>query len=85
MNHNTGGSGWNPDPNYSGPIIRWEELLISDDALYATPVFDVNDDLGKKLNDKVENDFIRAASIGFRIVETSEDPELMLPDKPVRQ
>lgn len=79
LNHNTGGSFWGTDPNYSGPIIRWDDISKEEDSLIATPVFDLNDDLGKKVHDKVESDFIRAASIGFRIIETSEDPSLMLP------
>ncbi len=77
FNHKTGGSYWNPDPTYRGPIIRWEDITIDGTELKASPVFDINDPLGKTLSDKVENDFIRAASIGIRIVETSNDPALM--------
>jgi len=77
FNHNTGDNFWNNDPNYRGPIIRWEEIATEDNKLFATPVFDTDDPVGKDLNNKVEKDFIRAASIGFRIIETSNDPSLM--------
>lgn len=77
FNHNTGGSCWSPDPNYTGPVIRWEDIEADGDKLYANPIFDENDPTGKMLADKVANDFIRAASIGFRIIETSNDPALM--------
>ncbi|HLW09770.1 MAG TPA: HK97 family phage prohead protease [Fermentimonas sp.] len=62
---------------WSLPVGRWENIRIEGDKLLADPVFDLNDDQGKKIADKVENDFLRAASISFRIVETSDDPNLM--------
>ena len=71
------GNDWFPDSTYKGPIIRWENLRIDGSNLYATPIFDTKDEVGKAINDKVEDDFIRAASIGFRIIETSNDPDLM--------
>lgn len=77
FNHNTGDSFWSTDPTYRGPVIRWEDITIDGKELKGSPVFDVNDPIGKALSDKVENDFIRAASIGFRIIETSNDPALM--------
>lgn len=77
FNHNTGGYSWNRDPNYKGPIGRWDNLKVEDNELRADAVLDVEDDLGKVLNNKIENNFIRAASIGFRVIETSNDPSLM--------
>jgi HK97 family phage prohead protease len=64
---------------YNGPIGRWDEIKKSDGQLLANAIIDEDDPKGKILSNKVEKDFIRAASIGFRIIETSEDPKLMLP------
>jgi HK97 family phage prohead protease len=69
---------WGADV-YNGPIGRWENLKVEDGALKADSVFDVNDPKGKVIGDKVENDFLRAASIGFKILKVSEDPADMLP------
>jgi hypothetical protein len=77
FNHETGGW-WSNRNDYSGPVIRWENIKKEDGKLMADAVFDVSDKLGKQLQNKVENDFIRAASIGFRIISTSNDPTLML-------
>lgn len=77
FNHETGGW-WSNRSDYAGPIIRWEDVKKEEGKLYGSPVFDQKDPLGKQLHDKVEDDFIRAASIGFRIISTSNDPELML-------
>jgi len=69
---------WGADV-YNGPIGRWENLKVEDGALKADSVFDVNDPKGKLIGDKVENDFLRAASIGFKILKVSEDPADMIP------
>jgi hypothetical protein len=65
--------------NYKGPIGRWENLRTEGEQILADPVFDENDTLGAAISSKVENNFIRAASIGFEPIETSNDPKLMLP------
>jgi hypothetical protein len=64
---------------YNGPIGRWDNITVKDGQLLADPIIDANDPKGSILSSKVENDFIRAASIGFQIIETSEDPKLMMP------
>jgi len=64
---------------YNGPIGRWDNITTKDGQLLADPIIDANDPKGSILSSKVENDFIRAASIGFQIIETSEDPKLMMP------
>jgi HK97 family phage prohead protease len=68
---------WGSDV-YNGPIGRWENIRKEDGQLIAEPVIDTEDPKGKILAGKVENNFIRAASIGFRITETSDDPALRL-------
>jgi HK97 family phage prohead protease len=46
-------------------IGRWENVKIEDGKLYADAVFDTNSAKGKEVADKVENGFLKAASIGF--------------------
>jgi len=69
---------WGADV-YNGPIGRWDNIEKKESQLLADPVVDADDPKGAILSKKIENDFIRAASIGFQIIETSEDPKLMLP------
>lgn len=69
---------WGADV-YNGPIGRWDNIEKKEGQLLADPIIDADDPKGAILSKKVENDFIRAASIGFQIIETSEDPKLMLP------
>jgi HK97 family phage prohead protease len=46
-------------------IGRWENIRIEKNRLVATPVFDTDDPLGKETARKVENNFLRAASVGI--------------------
>lgn len=62
------------------PIGRWENIRVEGSRILADAVFDVEDPEAKKIADKVERGFIRAASIGtWPPEEVSEDPDLMLP------
>lgn len=61
------------------PIGRWENIRIEGGKLLADPVFDEEDEQGRKISGKVERDFLRASSISLRIIETSDDPDVMLP------
>jgi len=38
-----------------GVIGRWENIRVDSLQLFATPVFDTDDELGKKIAQKVEN------------------------------
>lgn len=69
LNHNDWGT----------PIGRWENIRIEDGKLMADPVFDLEDEEGKKIAGKVDRGFLRMASVGLRAIERSEEPELMLP------
>lgn len=62
---------------YNGPIGRWENIRKENGQLLADAVFDENDPTAKLIADKVANDFIRAASLGFQILATDETPENM--------
>ena len=60
------------------PIGRMENLRIDGDRLIGTPVFDENDEFAKQIANKWENGFLRMASAGIEIVETSDAPEHLL-------
>lgn len=61
------------------PIGHWEDIEVVDDILSATPVFDECDELSKVVAAKFEAGTFNAASIGMRIIETSEDKDYILP------
>ena len=61
------------------PPGRWENLKIEDGKIVAVPIFDETDVDAKKLKEKVENNFVRMASVGLVPIEWSDAPELMLP------
>jgi len=65
--------------DWDTPIGRWENIRIEDGKLMADPVFDLEDEEGKKIAGKVDRGFLRMASVGLRAIERSEEPELMLP------
>jgi len=46
-------------------IGRWENIKIESGKLYADAIFDINSAKGKEVADKVENGFLKAASIGI--------------------
>lgn len=60
------------------PIGRVDNLRIDGDRLIGTPVFDQNDEFAKKIEGKWENGFLRMASAGIEIIETSDAPEHLL-------
>lgn len=61
------------------PIGRIENLRIEGDKLIGTPVFDEKDEFARQIGQKWEDDFLRMFSAGIEILETSTDPEFMLP------
>ncbi len=66
--------------DWSLPIGRWENIRVSGTQILADPVFDMKDPRAADVARKVEEDFIRMASIGaWAPEEKSELPELMLP------
>lgn len=62
------------------PIGRWENMKLEEDgSLTGEPIFDLNDPFAKQIADKFENNFLRAASIGIRILEESDVKEDIKP------
>lgn len=60
------------------PIGRIDNLRTDGDRLIGTPVFDQNDEFAQKIESKWENGFLRMASAGIEIIETSDAPEHLL-------
>lgn len=60
------------------PIGKWENPRKENGTLYATPDFDMNDDFAKKIKSKVDNGYIRMASVSLIPVEWSDAPEYKL-------
>jgi len=66
--------------DWSYPIGRWENIRIEDGKIMADPVFDLKDDRGRLVSGKVEDNFIRMASIGaWPPEELSDDYSLKYP------
>lgn len=60
------------------PIGTMTNLRIDGDALIGTPVFDESDEFARSIKNKWESGFLRMVSAGLEIVETSDDPELLV-------
>jgi uncharacterized protein YdbL (DUF1318 family) len=65
--------------DYNLPIGRWENIRVEGEQILADAVFDMKDERAKQVAGKVEDDFLRAASIGAWAVETSDAAELQYP------
>lgn len=66
--------------DYSLPIGRWENIRVEGGKILADAVFDEGDPRAAEVKRKVENDFIRMASIGAWPPEEKSDAyDLMLP------
>lgn len=61
------------------PLGRWENIRVEGDKILADPVFDMEDEKGREIGGKVDRGFLCMASVGFRVIETSEDPGTFLP------
>lgn len=56
-------------------IGRWENLRVEDGKLLADAVFDTEDELGKKIEGKVERGFLKGCSMGLHIRKLSDGDE----------
>ncbi len=61
------------------PIGRMENIRIEGDKVIGTPVFDEKDEFAKRVGQKWEDGFLRMFSAGIEILETSSDPEVLIP------
>ncbi len=62
----------------TGVIGRWENLRKENGKLLADAVFDMDDEVGAKIAKKVENGFLKMASVSVKPVETSINPKDLL-------
>ena len=56
----------------SGIIGRWESIRIENNRLLADAVFDESEPLAKRIKEKIDNNFLRAASISIEPVRQEE-------------
>jgi len=62
------------------PIGFWKDFKVEGGEISMVPCFDIEDKgMGKKIGGKYKRKVLRAASIGIRIISTSESPDMMLP------
>lgn len=61
------------------PLGCWVEITLEDSGIYAEPKFDMNDPFAAKIASKVEQGFIKMASVGIEIIETSRDAKYLKP------
>lgn len=70
---------WRGDKDEVLPIGKWDNVRIEKGVLMADAVFDMNDEFAAKIADKVENGYIRMASLGIKVVETSRENKWIKP------
>lgn len=65
-----------------GVVLRWEDLRVDGDKVYAKPVINLSNAKGQQTVDEVENGFLNAASVGHLVaLEISKDPKDYLPNQ----
>ena len=63
----------------SKAIGHWEDIQIDGDVLSAVPVFDCVDELSTTIKKKFEAGTYNAASVGIKILGTSNNKDLLVP------
>lgn len=66
------------NPKGNEVIGKWTNLTKKDGKLVAEPVIDTDEKFAKTIAGKVDRGFLRMASVGIQIVETSSDPKYLL-------
>lgn len=61
------------------PIGRWDNIRVEKGQLLADAVFDENDEFAMRIADKVENGFVKMASVGITVIAISEEKKLLKP------
>jgi len=63
----------------AGVIIKWENIRIENDKIFATPVLNAEHPRAQSLAEEINNGFYAAASVGHIVpIETSDDITLKL-------
>lgn len=64
---------------YNKPIGHWQDIIVGDGKIIATPVFDEGDPEALDVKRKYENGDIKGASFGIDILELSDEPAYLKP------
>lgn len=64
---------------WSVPVGTAKNLTKADGKLYFSPEFDDDGEMGSTLKEKYEKGVMKGFSVGFKTVETSEEPSMLLP------
>lgn len=75
-NHN---SSWRGTKDEQLPIGRWDNIRVEGDRLLADAVLDDGDDFAKEIARKVDRGIINMCSMGFAVIEQSEDKSVIMP------
>lgn len=67
---------WGSD--YNGPVGKWLNIRQENNQWIADSDFDLKDAKADILAGKVDDDYLKAASFGIKILELSSDPAMML-------
>lgn len=70
---------WKGDEDEVLPIGIGVDLKVENGKIIVTPQFDMDDPFAAKIARKYEKGHIRAASLGLKIIEFSEDPKFLKP------
>lgn len=61
------------------PIGYWDNIRVENGKLLADAVFDESDEFAMSISEKVDNNVLRMASVGIRVIETSKDAKWIKP------
>lgn len=65
-----------------GVVVKWEDIRIDGDKVYAKPVVNLSNPKGQQTVDELENGFLNAASVGHLVaLEISSNPADYLPNQ----
>lgn len=67
------------DEHTALPLGKWNKVRKEGNLLIGEPELDQEDETAAALAAKLQAGYVNAASIGIRVIEWSEDPQLMLP------
>lgn len=64
------------------PIGKWNNIRVDGTRLMADPEFDMDDEVAKKISNKVDKGYLNAASVSLIPIAVSDDPALKLQGQP---
>lgn len=61
------------------PIGYWDNIRVENGKLLGDAIFDESDEFAMSISEKVDNNVLRMASVGIRVIETSRDAKWIKP------